>query len=48
MILAMLIGFLVGGSVHLQSDYCKCYRDDFKGAFCESIKGEGLQGSCHK
>jgi hypothetical protein len=48
MVIAMLIGVLFGGTAHLQSDYCHCYRDNFKGELCKSIKGEGLQGSCQK
>ena len=36
-----------GGSMSVkQTSYCECFRDDFKGAYCQSIKGNGGQGSC--
>jgi hypothetical protein len=47
-----LIGLLIGGSsvgvVGYQTMYCDCFRADFAGAKCESVKGSGIQGSCHK
>lgn len=51
-ILAALISMVFGGiSGHLvtkQTAYCDCFRDNFKGAYCESIKGKAEKGSCHK
>jgi len=44
--LALLMGFGVGQVVHHQSDYCECFRTRFFGHYCQSIKGEKLQGSC--
>jgi len=50
--LAILVAMVFGGvSTKLithQTSYCECYRDSFKGEYCESIKGSGVQGSCHK
>jgi len=50
--LAILVAMIFGGvSTKLithQVSYCECYRDSFKGSYCESIKGSGVQGSCKK
>jgi hypothetical protein len=50
--LAILIAMLFGGvSTKLithQTSYCECYRSNFDGAYCKSLKGSGIQGSCHK
>jgi len=48
LIVMFLIGAFNGSIVSRQISYCECFRDDFKGAYCESIKGKGLQGSCQK
>jgi len=48
MIIGLFFGFLFGFAVEKQVSYCECYRSDFQGAYCQSIKGEGPQGSCHK
>ena len=48
MIIGILIGIFSGSMVQKQVSYCECLRDDFKGAYCESIKGAGTIGSCHK
>jgi hypothetical protein len=47
-ILILIIGGLMASPIQYQNAYCVCYRDNFKGAYCESIKKDGLQGSCHK
>lgn len=50
MIEVLLAGILWGGFVGTMTQkthsYCECYRDDFKGAYCESIKKTAEQGSC--
>ena len=48
MIFIALWGFFVGTVIQNQVSYCECFRDSFNGAYCESIKGSGAQGSCHK
>jgi hypothetical protein len=45
---AIFFGAFGGTMVQKQISYCECFRDDFKGAYCESIKAKGIQGSCHK
>lgn len=51
-ILAILISMAAGGftgtMIQKQKAYCECFRSDFDGKFCQSIKGSGAQGSCHK
>jgi len=46
-IIAILFGAFGGHFHQYQLAYCACYKDDFKGAYCQSIKGEGKIGSCH-
>lgn len=50
--LAILVAMVFGGAstklISNQMVYCDCYRDSFKGSYCESIKGSGVQGSCKK
>jgi hypothetical protein len=50
--LAILIAMVFGGTsatfINHQTSYCECYRDDFSGKYCQSLKGTGEQGSCHK
>ncbi len=45
---AVLWGAFTGTMIEKQGAYCDCFRDSFKGAYCESIKGKGSEGSCHK
>lgn len=47
-LIAILFGAFSGGMVTHQDAYCKCYRTNFDGVYCKSIKGDGSQGSCHK
>lgn len=51
-ILAALImlafGVTTGNLATHQDAYCKCYRSNFDGKYCQSIKGDASQGSCHK
>ena len=42
------VGLFGGSVIQKQISYCECFRSDFKGAYCESIKGKAEQGSCHK
>lgn len=48
--MAAIVMFFIGafgGSMSVkQKAYCECFRDDFKGAYCEKIKGKGEQGTC--
>lgn len=46
--LAILWGVFAGTMVETQVVYCECFRDDFNGKLCQSIKGDGAQGSCKK
>ena len=46
-IIAILFGAFGGHFHNYQLAYCACYKDDFKGAYCQSIKGEGKIVSCH-
>lgn len=50
MIAAILIftGLFAGYNAHKTISYCECLRSNFDGKFCQSIKGSGVQGSCHK
>lgn len=45
-IMLIAFGAFGGTMVQKQISYCECFRDSFKGAYCESIKGEGKQGTC--
>lgn len=45
-LIAILFGIFGGTMVERTHAYCDCFRDDFKGAYCESIKHGGEQGSC--
>ena len=46
MIIGAIMGLFLGHGVHTTKSYCECLRDDFKGAYCESIKGTGEQKTC--
>jgi hypothetical protein len=43
---AIFFGVFGGTMIQKQTSYCECFRDDFKGAYCQSIKGKSVQGSC--
>lgn len=45
---AILFGAFGGTIIQKQVSYCECFRDDFKGAYCSTIKGDGKQGTCKK
>lgn len=51
-ILALLIalgsGVFTGTMAQKTTAYCECYRSNFDGKYCQSIKGSGAQDSCHK
>lgn len=51
-ILALLIalgsGVFTGTMAQKTHSYCECFRSNFDGKFCQSIKGDAAQGSCHK
>jgi hypothetical protein len=41
-----ILGLFSGVAVEHQKAYCECFRDDFKGVYCEKIKKSGESGSC--
>ena len=45
-LILILLGAFGGTMIEKQKSYCECFRDSFKGAYCESIKAEGKQGTC--
>lgn len=45
---AILFGSFGGTMIQKQISYCECFRSDFDGKYCQSIKSNGEQGSCHK
>lgn len=48
LLVALGSGFFTGTMVQKTTSYCECYRTDFDGKYCQSIKGDASQGSCHK
>lgn len=45
-LILVLVGLFTGSMSQKTYSYCECFRDDFKGAYCTSIKGDASQGSC--
>lgn len=45
-ILMLLVGIFTGSMAQKTQSYCECHESKFEGAYCESIKGKGEQGSC--
>ena len=45
-LIAMAFGGISGHLVTKQTAYCECFRSDFDGKYCQSIKGTQVQGSC--
>ncbi len=47
-LIALGSGIFIGTQAHKTVSYCECYRSNFDGKYCQSIKGSGTQGSCQK
>ncbi len=45
-LISILFGGITGTAIQKQTSYCECYRSDFDGKYCQSIKGTGTQGTC--
>lgn len=45
-IVMLVMGLFTGSMAQKTQSYCECRASEFKGAYCESIKGKGEQGSC--
>ena len=46
-LVAVLFGAFGGTMVEKQISYCECYRSGFEGKYCQSIKAQEKQGTCH-
>jgi hypothetical protein len=46
LIFGMIYGGFFGYAYRENKAYCECFRSNFQGAYCESIKGKGEPKTC--